>query len=64
MINLYRYKTAIIARKNLNGYILNKLYGCLLKYVILIICYFAFCQVSWTNHCVALGLPSTWGCLV
>lgn len=43
MINLYWYKIVIIVRKNLNGYILNKLYGCLFKYVILIICYFAFC---------------------
>lgn len=64
MINLYWYKTAIIARKNLNGYILNKLYGCLLKYVILIICYIEFCQVSWTNHCwvaVYVGLFSLTG---
>lgn len=33
MINLYWYKTAIIARKNLNGYILNKLPGYMVAYL-------------------------------
>lgn len=55
MIYLYRNKTAFIARKNLNGCIYNI---CYLNYLLL------FCQVSSTNHSIALGLQSTWGCFV